>query len=181
VLYDINFGITDFVNIICSSPCGDSGNPHSSVTIVTNASAGRSLLLFTVRIPALGPTQPPSQYNRGIFTERHIPGREGDYWPWSCTDVRRSTDIIPRPCTPFVALSFAVISHWGRNVGWGYLIISVLRKIFGSKRDGVTRNWRTLHNEAFCDMCSLWCKSPYWARASSLSRLHDRTQAHHTR
>jgi hypothetical protein len=26
-----------------------------------------------------------------------------------------------------------------------------------------------------------WRKSPQWPRASSLSRLHDRTQAHHTR
>jgi hypothetical protein len=26
-----------------------------------------------------------------------------------------------------------------------------------------------------------WRKSPWWARASSLSRLHDHTQTHHTR
>ena len=26
-----------------------------------------------------------------------------------------------------------------------------------------------------------WRNSPYWARASTLSRLHDHTQTHHTR
>jgi len=30
----------------------------------------------------------------------------------------------------------------------------VLRRIFGPKRDKVTREWRTLHNEEFNDLCS---------------------------
>jgi hypothetical protein len=30
----------------------------------------------------------------------------------------------------------------------------VLRKIFGPKRDGVTREWRELHNEELNDLCS---------------------------
>jgi hypothetical protein len=31
---------------------------------------------------------------------------------------------------------------------------SVLRRIFGLKRDGVTGGWRKLHNEDFCDLYS---------------------------
>jgi hypothetical protein len=30
----------------------------------------------------------------------------------------------------------------------------VLRRIFGPKRDEVTREWRKLHNEELCDLCS---------------------------
>ena len=40
-------------------------------------------------------------------------------------------------------------SHWGRNVGWG-----CLRRIFGSKRDEVTREWRKLHNGDLNDLYS---------------------------
>jgi hypothetical protein len=30
----------------------------------------------------------------------------------------------------------------------------VLRRVFGLKRDEVTGEWRKLHNEEFCDLCS---------------------------
>jgi hypothetical protein len=58
----------------------------------------------------------------------------------------------------------------------------MLRKIFGLKRDEVTGEWRGLCNEGLkiCTHILPWCNSPYWARASSLSRRHDHTQTHHT-
>jgi hypothetical protein len=31
-----------------------------------------------------------------------------------------------------------------------------------------------------CYLFILWCNSPQWARATSVSRLHDNTQTHHT-
>jgi hypothetical protein len=30
----------------------------------------------------------------------------------------------------------------------------VLKQTFGPKRDEVTGEWKKLHNEAFCDLCS---------------------------
>jgi hypothetical protein len=33
--------------------------------------------------------------------------------------------------------------------------IRVLRRIFGQKKDKMTREWRKLHNEELCDLYSL--------------------------
>jgi len=36
--------------------------------------------------------------------------------------------------------------------GWECLRIGVLRRIFGPKRDEITREWRKLHNEELNDL-----------------------------
>ena len=44
--------------------------------------------------------------------------------------------------------------HWGMNVGWGCLR-TVLRRVFGPKRDQITGEWRKLHNEELRDLYTL--------------------------
>ena len=45
--------------------------------------------------------------------------------------------------------------HCGRNAGLEVFESKVLRRIFGPKRDEVTREWRKLHNEMSNDLYSL--------------------------
>jgi len=45
-------------------------------------------------------------------------------------------------------------SHLGRKVGLGVFENRVLRRIFGPKKDEVTRAWRKLHNEELNDLYS---------------------------
>ena len=42
----------------------------------------------------------------------------------------------------------------GTYAGGGVLENRILRRIFGPKRDKVTREWRKLHNEEFTDLYS---------------------------
>jgi len=42
-------------------------------------------------------------------------------------------------------------SHWERNIGWGVFENRLLRRIFGTKRNEVTGEWRKLHNEELYD------------------------------
>jgi hypothetical protein len=46
-----------------------------------------------------------------------------------------------------------LLCEGGINIDWGYLK-TVLRRIFGPKRDEVTGEWRNLHNGELLDLYS---------------------------
>jgi hypothetical protein len=63
------------------------------------------------------------------------------------------------------------VSHSGMNIGW-VCSSGVLRKLFWSKRDKVTGQWRRLHNKELHDLYSFLLNNPFYSLSEFFTYGH---------